>query len=58
MRQEMRRAIGNLEWALEHLARVIITYKDEHPEIAAPLVDAAQTLEIVISTVQAVEENV
>ena len=57
MKQELKRAIGNLEWALDHLARVIIVYKDEHIEVAAPLVDAATALEAVIEVIKTVDDH-
>ncbi len=33
-REELERAVDNLEMALTHLSRIIDAYKDAHPEIA------------------------
>jgi hypothetical protein len=33
-RQELMRAIDNLEWALTHIARVVEGYAEHHPEIS------------------------
>lgn len=34
-REELERAVNNLEMALTHLARVIEAYKTDHPDISA-----------------------
>jgi hypothetical protein len=33
-RQELDRAMGNLDWAMEHLRRMAETYKPHHEEVA------------------------
>lgn len=33
-RQELDRAIGNLDWALEHLRRMAVAYQEHHPEVS------------------------
>lgn len=58
MKQELKRSIGNIEWAINHLARVIITYKDEHPEVALPLIEAVEALEAVNEVITSVESTI
>ena len=32
-RQELDRASGNLDWAMEHLLRMAVAYQEHHPEV-------------------------
>jgi hypothetical protein len=32
-RQELDRAVGNLDWCLEHLRRMAVAYQEHHPEV-------------------------
>ena len=32
-RQELDRAIGNLDWAMEHVRRMAVAYEEAHPEV-------------------------
>ena len=57
MKQELKRSIGNIEWAIEHIARVALIYKDEHPEIALPLIEVCENLETVIEVIKQVDEG-
>jgi hypothetical protein len=43
-KRKIDRAIGNLDWSGKHLAEIIITYQEQHPEIAEPLRDAATVI--------------
>lgn len=58
MKQELKRSIGNIEWAIEHLARVIITYKDNYADIALPLIDVVTALEKCIEVIQGVDKTI
>lgn len=33
-RQELDRAIGNLDWAMEHVRRMSVAYQEHHPEVS------------------------
>lgn len=33
-KQELERAIGNIDWAVEHLRRVAETYRPHHEEVS------------------------
>lgn len=43
-RRKLDQANNQIDWAGKHLADVILTYQDDHPEIADPLRDAATLL--------------
>lgn len=58
MKQELRRALGNIEWAINHIARVTQTYLEVHPEIAYPLIEVLEALDKIAEAVKEIEENI
>ncbi len=57
-REELERAISNIEMALTHLVRVIEAYQGPHPEIAEQVLSAGEGLEMAGEIIKKVHEQI
>lgn len=57
-KEEMKRAIDNLEMALTHLARVVEAYQAPHPEISEKIRECGDGLVMIAEIIRSVEESV
>lgn len=48
----------NIHWAQHKLLKVIEVYLEEHPEIAAPLNDGVEALDLIIKLIQDIRGNI
>lgn len=57
-KQELRRAINNIAWAITHLARVTEAYEEAHPEISEALLAVMSALNDLAELIASLEEKV
>ena len=38
---------GNMNWAITHLAEIVETYHEQHPEIAAPMIEFITAIQLI-----------
>lgn len=49
--RKIKESSQNIDWALFHLMEVSETYKEQHPEISAPIEQVAQGLIMIQETI-------
>ena len=57
-KRELERIIGNMEWALTHLARFIEAYSEFHPDLSAQAVSIGEGIIFLIDAVKKLDEQV
>ena len=57
-REEMERAIANLEMALTHLSRVVAAYQEAHPEVSDPIKACGDGIVAIAEVIQQIHETV
>ncbi len=57
-REELQRAIDNLEMALTHLARVVDAYKEAHPEISDKVLECGNGLVMIAEIIRSIHESI
>ncbi len=45
--RKMDMSEGNLNWAISHLVEVCETYADDHPEIAVPMLEYINAMQLI-----------
>jgi len=55
--RELKRAIGNIEWADTHLLRIADVYVDAHPEIAKPIALCSDLLDEVTKLIRQIQKS-
>ena len=55
--RELRAAVGNIEWALDKLAKVVHTYHADHPEVSEPLAEVGVALEALSDAILVVRKS-
>lgn len=56
-KKELKRACGNLSWALKHIARVSDKYRKYHPEISDVLDSQVSNTLAVHNEIEYIEKN-
>ena len=56
-KQELVRAIGNLEWVKGHLDPIGATYLEHHPEVSNKVLNIIEMTDILISCVDELERS-
>ena len=57
-REELERAIANIEMSLTHLARLIEAYSQPHPEVSEKLLECGNALTMVAEVIQSVHDEI
>ncbi len=57
-REELERAVANIEMSLTHLARVIEAYEPQHPEVSANVLEIGNALTTLAELIQAVHDQI
>lgn len=58
MKRELKRAIGNLEWAVRHMDAVYSTYESDHPQYAESAAAIIATLILAMDSIAALEREI
>ena len=57
-KEELKRAVGNCEWASTHLARFVDAYSGPHPELALKAVEIIKGLGYTIAAINKLNEQI
>lgn len=57
-REEMERAVSNLEMALTHLVRVGGAYSEAHPEVTEKINEVCEALVTIGEIIQSIHDNI
>ena len=57
-KRELDRIVGNMEWALTHLARFIEAYSEHHPDLAAQAGTIGEGVVYLIDAVKKLNDQV
>jgi len=57
-REELERAVTNLEMALTHLVRVGLAYSEPHPEITEKVNEICEALASIGEIIQSIHDNI
>ena len=55
--RKLEEAIGNIEWAKQHLAEVGEKYDEQHPEVSGPILVTLETLLKVVEFIGKIRES-
>ncbi len=56
-REELRRALGNMAWAIQHIAQLEPVYRDQHPDIADVILQICDGLDMVATVIQTLHDQ-
>lgn len=57
-KRELDRAMNNIDWAISHLYGIIEQYKELHPEVSDPLIEAGTGLFLIKDVIEKVKDSI